>query len=93
MVVWSRTVIPTDAESGDLTAESRALVQAFVDRYFVSLLGSQGKTQVLWFKNWAALQSVRSLEHLHVLVRGVGGETIERWTGERRRRGDNGNES
>jgi hypothetical protein len=24
---------------------------------------------VLWFKNWASIQSVRSVEHIHVLIR------------------------
>ncbi|KJZ77038.1 hypothetical protein HIM_03359 [Hirsutella minnesotensis 3608] len=83
IVVWSRTLIPTDSESGDLTPESRALVQDFVKRYFVDALGPGGEGQVLWFKNWVALQSVRTLEHFHVLVRDVDDEILERWMGNR----------
>ncbi|UKZ81215.1 hypothetical protein TrVFT333_008987 [Trichoderma virens FT-333] len=75
IVVWSRTPIPTDPESGDLTAESRARVEK-----------AWGEQQVLWFKNWVALQSVRTLEHFHVLVRDVDDDMLERWTGERPRR-------
>ncbi|POR39361.1 Uncharacterized protein TPAR_00433 [Tolypocladium paradoxum] len=86
IVVWSRTLIPTDSETGDMTPESRALVRDFVKRYFVGTLGPGGETQVLWFKNWVALQSVRSLEHIHVLVRDVDDDTLERWTGERPKR-------
>ncbi|KAM4055263.1 hypothetical protein HRG_006059 [Hirsutella rhossiliensis] len=86
IVVWSRTPIPTDPETGDMTPESRALVQNFVKMYFVDALGPGGGKQVLWFKNWVALQSVRSLEHFHILVRDVGDDTLERWTGERRGR-------
>lgn len=83
MVVWSRTLIPTDPATGDLAPESRALVQGFVKRYIVDVFGPGGEGLVLWFKNWVALQSVRSLEHIHVLARDVDGDTLERWTGGR----------
>ncbi|KOS19504.1 Uncharacterized protein ESCO_001271 [Escovopsis weberi] len=83
IVVWSRTPIPVDAGKGDVTPESRALVAAFVRRHFVDPLGPGGADRVLWFKNWTSLQSVRSLEHIHVLVRDVDDETMQRWTGHR----------
>ncbi|KYK61777.1 hypothetical protein DCS_02921 [Drechmeria coniospora] len=86
IVVWSRTPIPTDAQTGDLTDESRAQVAEFVKRYFVEALGEGGEEKVLWFKNWVSLQSVRTLEHFHVLVRDVDDDTLERWTGERPKR-------
>lgn len=82
LVVWSRTVIPTDPESGDMTPEARQTVAEFVGRYFVDSLGPDGRERVLWFKNWVALQSVRSLEHIHVMVRDVGPEKLEEWTRE-----------
>ncbi|KAL7923491.1 hypothetical protein ACQKWADRAFT_289805 [Trichoderma austrokoningii] len=88
IVVWSRTPIPTDPETGDLTTESRAQVEDFVKTYFSDTLGAGGDQQVLWFKNWVALQSVRTLEHFHVLVRNVDDDMLERWTGERPRRGE-----
>ncbi|KAG6033641.1 hypothetical protein E4U41_006850 [Claviceps citrina] len=86
LVVWTRTPIPTDDDKGDLTAESRALVAGFVRRCFVDALGEDGERRVLWFKNWVALQSVRALEHIHVLVRDVDDDILERWTGERPKR-------
>ncbi|KAK1238646.1 hypothetical protein MKX07_004222 [Trichoderma sp. CBMAI-0711] len=88
IVVWSRTPISTDPDSGDLTPESRARVERFVKEYFVDALGPGGEDQVLWFKNWVALQSVRTLEHFHVMVRDVDDDVLERWTGERPRRGE-----
>lgn len=88
IVVWSRTPIPTDPETGDLTTESRAQVENFVKTYFVDTLGAGGEQQVLWFKNWVALQSVRTLEHFHVLVRNVDDNMLERWTGERPQRSE-----
>lgn len=87
IVVWTRTLIATDNDKGDMTPESRALVADFVRRYFVDKLGEQGQDKVLWFKNWVALQSVRALEHIHVLVRDVDDDMLERWTGERPKRG------
>ncbi|KAG6063158.1 hypothetical protein E4U32_001534 [Claviceps aff. humidiphila group G2b] len=87
LVVWTRTSIPTDDEMGDMTPESRALVAGFVRRCFVEALGEDGEERVLWFKNWVALQSVRALEHVHVLVKDVDDDTLERWTGEKSRRG------
>lgn len=86
IVVWVRTLIPIDPDDGDLTTESRAVVGDFVKRYFVDTLGPGGENQVIWFKNWVALQSVRSLEHIHVLVHNVDDDTLERWTGERPKR-------
>ncbi|KAG5950241.1 hypothetical protein E4U53_005340 [Claviceps sorghi] len=90
LVVWTRTPIPTEDEGGDMTPESRALVADFVTRYFVDSLGQSGEQRVLWFKNWVALQSVRALEHIHVLVKDVGDDVLERWTGERPKRGQRG---
>ncbi|KAK2593774.1 hypothetical protein QQS21_008535 [Conoideocrella luteorostrata] len=86
IVVWTRTVIPTDSDQGDMTPESRRLVRDFVRRYFVHTLGEGGEEKVTWFKNWVALQSVRALEHIHVLVRDVDDDMLERWTGERPKR-------
>ncbi|TWU73554.1 hypothetical protein ED733_004001 [Metarhizium rileyi] len=86
IVVWTRALIATDNDKGDMTADSRALVEAFVKRYFVDSLGQGGEGKVLWFKNWVALQSVRALEHIHVLVRDVDDDMLERWSGERPRR-------
>lgn len=75
-------------ENGDVTDESRALIEDFVTRTFVARLehdprfADKARDHVLWFKNWAALQSVRSLEHIHVLVRDVPEDIITEWTGE-----------
>ncbi|QMW42418.1 hypothetical protein G4B11_005742 [Aspergillus flavus] len=88
LVVWLRTPVPVKPENGDVTDESRALIEDFVQRTFVARLAQEGKRfadpkeHVLWFKNWTALQSVRSLEHMHVLVRGVPEHILREWTGE-----------
>lgn len=66
--VWLKDRLPVDDVEGDLTKEGRKMVQHFVDERFVKVLGAD---RVLWFKNWARLQSVRGVEHFHVLVKGV----------------------
>ncbi|KIH91838.1 hypothetical protein SPBR_01998 [Sporothrix brasiliensis 5110] len=88
IVVWTRTLIPTDPTTGDMTDESRADVAAFVKRYFADSLTEEdgasgnGEERVLWFKNWVQLQSVRALEHIHVLVRNASPALLQKWTEE-----------
>lgn len=80
VVVWTRTPIEVDSDRGDLIPESRMLVENFVQRFFVERLGEGGQDRVLWFKNWVALQSVRSLDHIHVLVKDVQQDVLDEWT-------------
>lgn len=82
IVVWLRTSIATDPDTGDMTPQSRAACEAFIKRQFVDRLGPGGEDRVVWFKNWVALQSVRALEHIHVLVRNVDDDTLKEWTRE-----------
>ncbi|KAJ5102549.1 hypothetical protein N7532_003078, partial [Penicillium argentinense] len=89
LVVWLRTPIPVKSAEGHLTDESRALIEDFVQRTFVDRLAddpqqrfSDPKNRVLWFKNWVGLQSVRALEHVHILVRDVPEDILLEWSGE-----------
>ncbi|AEO68986.1 uncharacterized protein THITE_2118898 [Thermothielavioides terrestris NRRL 8126] len=82
IVVWSRTPIPTDDTVGDMTPEARRTVADFVKRYFVDSLGPGGEDKVMYFKNWVALQSVRTVDHIHVLVRDVEPAVLQEWTKE-----------
>ncbi|KAI7517862.1 hypothetical protein KC316_g20611, partial [Hortaea werneckii] len=80
LLVWSKTPIPVDDEKGDVTPESRQLIEEFIEEFFVRPLGEGGKDQVQWFKNWVSLQSVRGVDHVHVLVRDVAPEQLGKWT-------------
>lgn len=86
-MIWLRTPIDVD-EEGYITEESRALIQRFVDTTFVERVAGEGvkdaEKHVLWFKNWTGLQSVRALEHVHVLLKDVSEKLIFEWTGELR---------
>jgi hypothetical protein len=85
IVVWLKTRIPVNETNGDLLPESRERIQRFVREKFEDRLKllPDPEDRVQWFKNWTALQSVRGLEHVHVLVRGVPEEILEEWTGEK----------
>ncbi|GAD96182.1 hypothetical protein NFIA_089260 [Paecilomyces variotii No. 5] len=87
LVVWLKTPVAVKPDDGDVTDESRARIEEFVQRTFIDKLKRAGfanpKENVTWFKNPVALQSVRALEHVHVLVKDVPDEIIEEWTGEK----------
>jgi hypothetical protein len=65
-----------------MTPESRRSVADFIKTFFQDKLGPGGEGRVLWFKNWAALQSVRTLEHIHVMVKDVEPAMLAKWTEE-----------
>jgi len=71
---------------GDMTDESRETIADFVKRTFVERLGDENR--VAWFKNWVQLQSVRALEHIHVLVKDATKDDLEFWTGKKIEVGD-----
>ncbi|CAF9928508.1 MAG: hypothetical protein HETSPECPRED_006867 [Heterodermia speciosa] len=83
LVVWLKTRLAVEGEEGQLTAESRALVDGFVKKVFEERLAQHGLSgdRILWFKNWVGLQSVRGVEHVHVLVRQVPRAILGEWTG------------
>jgi hypothetical protein len=83
VVVWSKAPLAIDNE-GDPTMESQQLINDFVQRVFKDRIEADDvDDRVLWFRNRTQWQSVRSLEHIHVLLRGVDEALIEEWTGQR----------
>ncbi|EMC93879.1 hypothetical protein BAUCODRAFT_36337 [Baudoinia panamericana UAMH 10762] len=80
LLVWSKTPIAVDDQLGDVTPESRRLIEEFVERHFIRALGEGGRDRVLWFKNWVKLQSVRGVDHVHVLVRYPPDDLLKEWT-------------
>ncbi|KAL1954559.1 hypothetical protein VTO42DRAFT_1070 [Malbranchea cinnamomea] len=86
LCVWVKNYIPVKPETGELTPESHAMIDVFVKKTFVERLKKESipnaEDRVIWFKNWTALQSVRALEHVHILLRDVPEQFIVEWTGE-----------
>ena len=81
LIVWSKTPFEIDDDIGDLTPPARKLVDDFVRKTFTDKLAGDKADRVLWFKNWVALQSVRSLQHVHVLVRDPPESLLQEWLG------------
>ncbi|KAH7414278.1 hypothetical protein DE146DRAFT_30566 [Phaeosphaeria sp. MPI-PUGE-AT-0046c] len=80
IVVWLKQRLPVDSE-GALSDEGRRMVREFVDREFRAKAGEKEEgSKIIWFKNTTNLQSVRSLEHFHVLVRNIDEEVLKKWT-------------
>jgi hypothetical protein len=79
IVVWLKQRLPVDGE-GALNDEGRKMVKDFVKREFREKAKEEEEgSKIIWFKNTTNLQSVRSLEHFHVLVRDVDDEILKRW--------------
>jgi len=86
LIIWSKNRVPDQKPEGYLTPESIALVRQFVRETFVDRLAANGtehaEDRVLWFRNWTGLQSVRGLEHVHVLVRDAPKDLLQAWIDE-----------
>ncbi|ODV89734.1 hypothetical protein CANCADRAFT_58588 [Tortispora caseinolytica NRRL Y-17796] len=80
LVVWTKTKIPYVSSNGDITDEGRSKIDAYVHQTFVSALNKDPK-DVLWFRNWSALQSVKAIPHFHVLLRNVPQKDIDKLVG------------
>lgn len=83
LIVWSKIRLLDQKPEGYLTHSSTALVQDFVQRTFIDRLAAKGVKntydKILWFRNWTGLQSVRGLEHVHILVRDVPKDVLSEW--------------
>lgn len=76
--VWLKTPLPVDNQLGALTAEGFEMVEKFVRETFDRPLGVEGDDKVVWFKNPTSIQSIRSVHHVHVLIRDVEFEAIQK---------------
>ncbi|PVH85383.1 hypothetical protein DL98DRAFT_409265 [Cadophora sp. DSE1049] len=81
VVVWMKTRLAVN-EQGELTPESKARVEEFVDRTFTQRMRIEGASDdsVMYFKNIPKLQSVGTVEHFHVLLRGAKKGLLDEWT-------------
>lgn len=83
IIVWLKNRLEIQPPPGDLTPAAKAQVNAFIDKEFVQPLAQlTGESDnVIWFKNWVALQSVPGIDHVHVLLRNVPKSIIDaKWT-------------
>ena len=82
IVVWTKFLIEDDPATGDLTEDSRRMLENFVNRTFCEdTAGAVPREHVIWFKNWASLKSVHALEHFYVMLFKAPKEFLAKVTG------------
>jgi hypothetical protein len=81
LVIWSKVRIPIDPGTSLPTTEAAAAIETFLRRIFDKGLGADFDENVLWFKQKAEWQSVKALDHIHVMVRGVAESELDVLTG------------
>ncbi|ODV98192.1 hypothetical protein PACTADRAFT_47994 [Pachysolen tannophilus NRRL Y-2460] len=79
LCIWSKVVIKDDPLSGkgDISRKTRKIIDRYVEKTFVDYLGIP-KENILWFRNWSALQSVKALSHIHVVIKDFTTENYEK---------------
>lgn len=66
LCIWTKKSIPNDPNSpvGDISPQTKRLIQTYIDKTFKGY-------DLVWFRNWSALQSVRAISHIHVIVKDI----------------------
>lgn len=72
LCIWSKVRIQADPDSiiGDISPQTRRLIDRYVEKTFIEKLGIP-RENLVWFRNWEALQSVKSISHIHVIIKGM----------------------
>jgi len=72
LCVWTKHTLPVDLNAdAALTPEGHKLVGDFVRTAVEEKLGIVGQDKVIWFKNPGATSSIRAIDHVHILIRGI----------------------
>ncbi|KAK0657174.1 hypothetical protein B0T16DRAFT_385763 [Cercophora newfieldiana] len=64
LVVWTKFELEENEKTGDLTEEARKMIDGWVKEAFQEV----EEDNVIWFKNWMSLKSVKAVEHFHVML-------------------------
>ncbi|KAK1782072.1 hypothetical protein QBC45DRAFT_319633 [Copromyces sp. CBS 386.78] len=65
LVVWTKFELEDDPATGDLTEKARGEIDEYVRRTFGGRVPGEN---IIWFKNWAHIKSVKAVEHFHVML-------------------------
>ncbi|SCU91723.1 LAMI_0E06986g1_1 [Lachancea mirantina] len=69
LVVWSKVRIPLYKQDKDDPCAMDLVVRDKIDRFLQHNLARYALTEFVWFINYPHLQSVKTVSHVHVLVR------------------------
>ncbi|CCG22519.1 hypothetical protein CORT_0B08140 [Candida orthopsilosis Co 90-125] len=69
LCIWSKLTIPNDVNSsvGDISPLTKRIIERYLQKTFIDK--GIPKENLVWFRNWSSLQSIRSVSHIHVLLR------------------------
>lgn len=78
LCVWSKLTIPNDVNSpvGDISPLTKRIIERYLQKTFIDK--GVSPDDILWFRNWSKLQSVRSVSHIHVLLHNVNDGTLQK---------------
>ncbi|KAI5952995.1 hypothetical protein CANMA_005020 [Candida margitis] len=81
LCVWSKLIIPDDINSpeGDISPLTKRIIERYLKKTFIDK--GVSKNNLVWFRNWTSLQSVRSVSHIHVLLHDVDDGLIQKLLG------------
>ncbi|KAF5212329.1 hypothetical protein E0198_001891 [Clavispora lusitaniae] len=82
LCVWTKKRIESDPNNsfGDISPQMRAHIEKYVVKTFVDGLGIP-REDLVWFRNWDALQSVKEISHIHVVIKGMTSEQLQQVLG------------
>ncbi|KAF1816703.1 hypothetical protein P152DRAFT_505233 [Eremomyces bilateralis CBS 781.70] len=65
LVVWTKFALPEDPDTGLLTEKSKEEIEDYMNSTFTMV----DQSERIWFRNWRALKSIKSVEHFHVMLK------------------------
>ncbi|KAH3671025.1 hypothetical protein OGAPHI_000736 [Ogataea philodendri] len=79
LCVWVKFPMPPDPQSdkGDISPKDKQLVEKYITNTFCNWLGIP-RSDLVWFKNWTSLQSVRSIPHIHVIIKDMDQDSLDK---------------
>ena len=81
LCIWSKLTIPNDVNStvGDISPLTKQIIERYLQKTFIDK--GISKQDLVWFRNWSSLQSIRSVSHIHVLLHNVDNSFITKLIG------------
>ncbi|CAD1810017.1 N-acetylglucosamine-induced protein 1 [Candida parapsilosis] len=81
LCIWSKLTIPNDVNSpvGDISPLTKRIIERYLQKTFIEK--GVSPDDILWFRNWSSLQSVKSVSHIHVLLHDVDGGLLHKLLG------------
>ncbi|KAG7902872.1 hypothetical protein KL907_004005 [Ogataea polymorpha] len=79
LCVWVKFPLPPDpnSEIGDISPKDKSLIEKYINETFCNWLNIP-RDHIVWFKNWTKLQSVKSVPHIHVIIKDMDRQALNR---------------